>query len=159
VRVGEQCRFGTRVGTVEDIGLRSTRLRTPERTIVSVPNAEFASMQIENLSVRDRIWLTSTFALRPTTTAAQLRNVLDGMRALLGQDPRLDRRRARLVGISVTSLDVEVSAYVMTRDWDTFLAIREDLFRRMLDLIGQAGTGVTPGGDAAAPESAPPRPA
>ena len=53
VRVGDLCRFGTRVGTVEDIGLRSTRLRTPERSMVSIPNAEFASGQIENLSLRD----------------------------------------------------------------------------------------------------------
>src|SRR6185503_18288046 len=59
VRVGDLCRFGTRTGVVEDIGLRSTRIRTPERTVVSVPNAEFASTQIENLTLRDRMQLVT----------------------------------------------------------------------------------------------------
>jgi MscS family membrane protein len=64
VRVGDFCRFGSSLGTVEDIGIRSTRIRTLGRTIVTVPNGEFASMQIENYTSRDRFWFNHTLNLR-----------------------------------------------------------------------------------------------
>src|SRR5262249_12602778 len=50
VRVGEFCRFGGTLGTVEEVGLRSTRVRTLDRTIVTIPNSEFANLQIENFA-------------------------------------------------------------------------------------------------------------
>ena len=66
VRVGDMCRFGSQQGTVEDIGLRSTRVRTLDRTVVTIPNADFATMQLENLAARDRMRLTATIGLRCT---------------------------------------------------------------------------------------------
>lgn len=159
VRVGDLCRFGTRTGTIEDIGLRSTRIRTPERSIVSVPNAEFSSTQIENLSVRDRMLLQTTLGLRPDTTAAQLRAVLESLRAMLAATPRIDAAsaRVRFVGIRDTAFDVELQAYVQTRDWNDFLAVREDVYLRALDTIVQSGTdlaGRTPPPPAATPTPA-----
>lgn len=53
VRIGDYCKFGTYEGTVIDIGIRSSRVRTPTRTIVTVPNGDFSSMQIENFTSRD----------------------------------------------------------------------------------------------------------
>jgi MscS family membrane protein len=143
VRVGDTCRFGTRIGTVEDIGLRSTRLRTTERSIISVPNAEFASMQLENLATRDRLWLQTTLALRLDTSGAQVRQVLEGIREILQQTAKLEptSAAARLVGFSAGSLDLEVSGYVLTRDWNEFLAIREDVYLRILDLLADEGAG------------------
>ena len=145
VRVGDLCRFGTRMGVVEDIGLRSTRIRTLERTVVSVPNAEFASTQIENLSLRDRLQLWATIGLRLSTNGAQLRQVLTGLRAVLDATPKIDRgaTTVRFVGFSTTSLDVEISTYVVTRHWGEFLAIREEIFLKFLDLLGEAGTGIS----------------
>ena len=55
VRVGDFCQFGDKVGTIEEIGLRSTRVRTLDRTVITVPNAEFAKLQLENFTRRDRI--------------------------------------------------------------------------------------------------------
>lgn len=53
VRIGDYCKFGTYEGTVIDIGIRSSRVRTLNRTIVTVPNGDFSSMQIENFTSRD----------------------------------------------------------------------------------------------------------
>ena len=53
VRIGDYCKFGTYEGTVIDIGIRSSRVRTLTRTIVTVPNGDFSSMQIENFTSRD----------------------------------------------------------------------------------------------------------
>jgi MscS family membrane protein len=82
VRVGDFCRFGDKMGTVEDISLWSTRVRTLERTVVSIPNGQFVGLQLENFTRRDRMWLHTTMGLHYETTPDQLRHVLGEIRAL-----------------------------------------------------------------------------
>ncbi len=143
VRVGDFCRFGERVGTVEDIGLRSTRIRTLERTVVTVPNSEFANLALENFARRDRIWLHATLGLRYETTPDQLRHVLVSLKNLLLAHPRIDSdpARVRFVGFGAYSLDVEIFAYARTAEFDEFLRIREDVFLRVMDVVAASGTG------------------
>ncbi len=143
LRVGDFGKFGDRVGTVEDIGLRSSRIRTLDRTIVTIPNAEFSQMQLENYTRRDRIWLHTTLGLRYETTPDQLRHVLAGLRRVLLSHPRIDPepQRVRFVGFGAYSLDLEVFAYVPTRDFNEFLEVKEDLFLRFMDVVAESGTG------------------
>jgi MscS family membrane protein len=143
VRPGEFCRFGDQIGTVEEIGLRSTRVRTLARTVITVPNSEFSTLQIENFAARDRIMLTVKLGLRYETTPGQLRHVLVGLREVLYGHPRIDRSptRVRFVGFGDYSLDLEVYCYVDTTDWNEFLAIREDVFLRIMDVVAASGTG------------------
>jgi MscS family membrane protein len=143
VQVGDFCRFGNQVGTVELIGLRSTRVRTLDRTLVSIPNGEFASMQIENFAKRDRIWLHTTLRLRYETTADQLRHVLVRVRELLYAHPMIhpDPARVRLVDLGAYALELEIFAYVRTRDYNEFLAVREDIYLRIMDIVAESATG------------------
>lgn len=143
VRVGDFCRFGDRVGTVEDVGLRSTRVRTLDRTVVTVPNAEFSALQLENFTLRDRIWLSPKIGLRYETTPDQLRYVLVEVRKMLYAHPRVhpDPARIRFVGFGDYSLDLEIFAYVETTDYGEFLSIREDIYLRIMDIVAAAGTG------------------
>jgi len=143
VRVGEFCRFGDQVGTVEEIGMRSTRVRTLDRTIVTVPNAEFSSLQIENFARRDFIRLFAMLGLRYETTPEQLRHLLVEIRRLLYAHPMVsnDPARIRFVGFGAYSLDLEIFAYVTTSDWAEFLGVREDVFLRIMDLVEASGTG------------------
>lgn len=143
VRVGEVCRFGDKVGIVEDIGLRSTRIRTLDRTLLSVPNGEFASMQIENFSRRDRIPLTTTIGLRYETSPDQLRYVLVELKKLLVSHPRItpDSVRVRFVSFGAYALNVEAAGQVETTEYDEFQAIREDLLLRIMDIVAESGTG------------------
>ncbi len=143
VRIGDYCRFGTQEGWVEDIGLRSTRVRTMARTIISVPNAEFSGVQIENLTLRDRLRFSTTLSLRYETTPEQMRRVLDGLRALFAGHPKVGREllRLRFAALGSSSLDVEINAYVVTTDVDEFLAIREDLLLHIMDVVQGAGSG------------------
>jgi len=143
VRVGDFCRFGDRVGTVEEVGLRSTRIRTLDRTVVSVPNGHFASLELENFTVRDRIWLHTTIGVRYETTPDQLRHLLVEIRRMLYAHPRVDPRPARIrfVNFGAYSLDLEIFAYVLTADYDEFLAIQEDIYLRIMDIVEQSGTG------------------
>lgn len=143
VRVGDFCRYGDQIGTVERIGLRSTRIRSLERTIVSVPNAEFSQMQIDNFAVRDRRLFKTVIQLRYETTSEQLRYVLAELRKLLLGHPRVtpEPARVRFVGYGPYSKDLEVFAYLRCRDQDTFLAIQEDLLLRIEDIVVEAGSG------------------
>ncbi len=142
VQEGDFCRFGTQQGTVERVGLWSTRVRTPERSVITIPNAQFLTLQVENLQERDRILFNTTLRLRYETSPDQLRWVLVRMRALLDAHPRVDAdtSRARFSAFGPSSLDVELFVYVRTRDPLEFLAVREDLCLRVMDVVAAAGT-------------------
>ena len=143
VRVGDFCKFGDQIGTVEEIGLRSTRIRTLGRTIVTVPNGQFSQLQLENFAKRDQILLQTVLGLRYETTPQQLRFVLTRLREMLLGHPMIspDPARVRFVGFGAYSLDLEVYAYARTADWNEFLQVREDVFLRMMDIVDEAGSG------------------
>ena len=144
VLVGDVCRFGDRVGTVMHIGLRSTRIRTPDRTIVSVPNAQFSSMELENISGRDKIWFHPTLNLRRDTKSEQLMEVLSSFGKILTDHPKVETGKlpVRFIGVGPYSLDVEVVAYVTTADYDEFLALQQELLLEMLRAVERAGTAL-----------------
>jgi MscS family membrane protein len=142
VRVGDFFRYGDQVGTVEEIGLRSTRVRTLDRTVVTIPNGEFSNLRLENYARRDRMRLWTMIGVRYETTPDQLRFLLARLREILLAHPRVteDPARVRLVGFGAYSLDLEIFAYVDTSDWNEFLGIREDVLLRFMDAIKEAGT-------------------
>jgi MscS family membrane protein len=144
VFVGDFCRFGDRVGTVEDIGLRSTRLRTPDRTLITVPNAQFSSMTLESFSKRDKMLFHLTLNLRRDTTPEQVRSLLTSITTVLTQHPKLETGQipVRFIGVGTYSLDLEVDAYVKTRADDEFLQIRQELLLHILDAIEGSGTAL-----------------
>ena len=143
-RVGDVCRFGDRTGVVEDIGLRSTRIRTDERTLLAIPNGTVATINLENLSRRDKILFKTNLGLRPETKADHLRFVVAEVRRLLYSHPKVETKtvRVRLTDITGSSLSVEVFSYILTRDFNEFAAIREDLLLRMLDVMKDSGGGL-----------------
>ncbi len=142
IRVGETCRIGDQVGTVADISLRSTRIRTLDSAELSVPNGQLANMKIENLSRSDRNSFRTTIGLQHGTSPDQLRSLLSKIRVLLQQDARVatEPARVRLIGFGESSLNVEIYCHVLTGNWGEFLAIREDLLLRIMDLIAESGT-------------------
>lgn len=144
IHVGDFCRFGDKIGTVEEIGLRATKIRTLGRTAVYVPNSAFADMQLENFGERERVWFHPTIGLRYDTTPDQVRYVLVEIRKLLYSHPRVDPNPARIrfVGYGDSSLDLEIFAYIETTDWGEYLEIAEDLNLRILDIIAEAGTAL-----------------
>jgi MscS family membrane protein len=144
VLVGDFCRFGDRVGTVTNIGLRSTRIRTLDRTIVSVPNGQFSSMELENFSARDKIWFHQTLRLRRNTTLDQLRQVLSEVHDILQHHTKVEVGSipVRFTGIGEYSLDIEVFAYVLTSDFDAFLGIQQELLLDIMHAVEDAGTSL-----------------
>lgn len=142
VRVGDFCEFGDQMGTIEAIGARSTKLRALDRTLIAVPNAQFADMQIVNYAYCDRMLLHTVVGVRHETTPDQLRYLLAKMRAMLHAHPRVEGEtvRVRLAGFGPSSLDIDLRVYVETREWNDFFAIREDILLRTVALVAEAGT-------------------
>ncbi len=143
IRVGDTCRFGDRVGTVEDISLRSTRIRTVERTQLSIPNGALATMNIENLTRRDKILFNPTLSVRCETTTDQLRYLLAEIRRMLYQHPKVetDSARIRFASFESGALSLEIFSYILTRDYAEFTAVREDVLLRVLDIVDKSGSG------------------
>ncbi|MBI5132247.1 MAG: mechanosensitive ion channel family protein [Rhodopseudomonas palustris] len=143
MRVGDFCKFGETMGTIEDIGMRSTRIRTLDRTLVTVPNGALAAVQIENFSRRDKFWYHPILDLRYDTTPDQMRGLIASLREMLLDHAKVDNdpARVRLLGFGPNSLKVEIFAYVHAVNGDDFLEVQEDLTLRVMELVEAAGTG------------------
>jgi MscS family membrane protein len=143
IHVGDVCRFGDREGTVEDISMRSTRIRTPDRAELFIPNGSLATMNVENLSRRDKMLFRTNLGLRVETSADHVRYVLAQVRRLLYEHPKVetDGARIRFVGIDPSVLTLEIFCYILTRSAPEFLAIREDLLLRIMDIVHDSGIG------------------
>jgi MscS family membrane protein len=144
VAVGDFCKFGDRTGTVEDIGLRSTRIRTVDRTLVTVPNGQFSSMTLENFDRRDKMLFHFMLNLRRDTKPDQVRELLASVKKILADHPELETGALpiRFVGVGTYSLDLEIFTYVKTRDGDQFMRIQQDLYLAILDAVEAAGTAL-----------------
>ena len=144
VLVGDFCRFGNRVGTITHIGLRSTRIRTLDRTIVSVPNSQFSTMELENFSARDKIWFHPTLKLRRDTNTKQLRQVVAYLYQILEQHPKVEIGDipVRFIGIGDSSLDIEIFAYVLTANFDEYLGIQQDLLLDLMAAVERTGAAL-----------------
>jgi MscS family membrane protein len=142
-RVGDSISVeGGLTGTVETVGLRSTRIRTAERTVVTVPNGKLADMRIESFAPRDRIRFFSVLGLARGSTAAQMRRVLAGVEQALRAQPKLwpDSVTVRFREITAGALEIEVQAYFGTTDFAEFQGIRQELLLGFLELVEAAGT-------------------
>ncbi len=142
VRIGDLCRFGTTVGVVEEIGLRSTQVRTLARSLINIPNASFSALEIENISAREKILYQHTLGLSSATTADQMRRLLVELREMLQTHPRVEKEtaRVRFREFADHALNVEVFAYIETTDFNEYLEITEALHLGIMDRVAGAGT-------------------
>jgi len=142
VRVGDFCRIGTEAGTIEEIGLRTTRLRTLANTLIAIPNSLLANEPIDNISARSKILYRPILRLRYDTSPQQLQQILDGIRSMLAAHERVleDSQRVRFNEIAEDALLVEVYAYVNTREWAEYLELAEGLNMSILEIVAEAGT-------------------
>jgi len=141
-QVGDFVRVGDALGTVETLGLRSTRIRTLDRTLLTIPNGGLADARVENYTARDRIRLATTIGLEYGTSEAQLRAVLEQVEAALRAHPRIwpDAVVVRFVGFGASSLDIDIMAWFQTRDWNEFQGFRQQMLLEMMSIVERNGT-------------------
>lgn len=144
LRVGDYCRVDDIKGTVESIGMRSTTLRTPARTIVTIPNGQLSASKIENYAHRDRFIFNPIFNFRMETTPDQMRYLLVELRSLLYAHPSILNSSpvVRFTGITADALKVEITAYIEAPNVETSQEVQEDILLRMMDIIEKSGTSL-----------------
>ncbi len=133
------------LGNIEAIGLRSTRVRTLDRTVVSIPNAQMAEARVETFAERDRIRLRIVIGVVYETTGAQLETILEGIRKVLNAHPRVRREekddvQVRFMGFGASSLDIEVIAYFLTTEFSEFRILREEALLDFIRVVEGAGS-------------------
>ena len=145
VRVGDSCRFDDKVGTVEEIGLRSTRFRTLDRTVITIPNADFAAKPLENFADREKFRYNPTLHLRYGTKPEQLRQIMSEIEKFLNEHEKVDKEPnvARFMGFGTYSLEVNVFAFILTTNYQEYLEIAEDLNMRILEIVHVADAEIT----------------
>jgi MscS family membrane protein len=143
-REGDFVKIDDFVGTVEQIGLRSSRFRTLDRTLVTLPNGRVADMRIESYAARDRLRFATVVGLAYETSVAQMREVLDGFERVLRDHPKLwpDTVVVRFREFAQSSLDIEIMAWFETQDWGEFQLIRQDILLQFMEVVEQAGTSI-----------------
>lgn len=141
-REGDFVRVEDFVGTVEVIGLRSTKIRTLDRTLISIPNGKLAEMRLESFSARDRMRLACNVGLVYSTSTAQLRVILSELERVLREHPKIwsEAVVVRFKEFGDSSLNIEVMAWFETADWSEFQLIRQELLLQFMEVVGNAGS-------------------
>lgn len=144
MREGDFVKVYDFVGTVEQIGLRSTRIRTLDRTIITIPNGDLANQRIESFTARDRIRLACVIGLEYATSRQQLLDVLAALEKILRSHPKIwpDAVVVRFSGFGESTLNIEVMAWFQTGDWGEFQLIRQDILLEFMEAIERAGTSI-----------------
>lgn len=142
-QVGDFIKVGDVVGTVEDVGIRSTRIRTLDRTVVTIPNGDLSARQIENFAKRDRYLFNPVIALDYRISSSKLKEGLAIVQGVLQEHGKIaEGHRARLGRITERSFNVEVFSYIDVPDFDTSVIIREELLLSIYERLEAAGIGL-----------------
>ncbi|MFM7051637.1 MAG: mechanosensitive ion channel family protein [Planctomycetota bacterium] len=143
LRPGDTVNIGGTVATVERIGIRSTQLRTPDRTVLVMANGDLAQSRVEKLSARDGFRLSAVLGLRYETTPDQMRAIVADLRACLESDAQVDASTVRVhfLTFAASSLDIDIKATVMTTDAAVYRAATERLNLAFMDIVSRNGSG------------------
>ena len=142
IRIGDYGMFAGIAGTIEEISLRNTRVRTLANTLVTIPNAKLAAEPIENYSARQKILYRTPLRIRTDTEPDQVRNLLQGIERLLAEHEEVinDDARVRLVRLGEDAIELEIFAYVSTQEFVHYLEVAEELNLSIIDAVAAAGT-------------------
>ncbi len=142
-RVGDFVKVEDFVGTVEEIGIRSTRFRTLDRTLISIPNGNLSDQRLETFAARDRMRLATTIGVEYSTTHEQMQQVLEGFEHVLREHPKIwpDAMVVKFKEFGASSLDIEIMAWFQVPTWGDFQLCRQEVLLGFMRVVEDAGTG------------------
>ncbi|MDI3285050.1 mechanosensitive ion channel family protein [Polyangium sp. 15x6] len=144
LHIGDFVKVDDLVGTVEQIGLRSTRIRTLDRTLVTMPNGRLSDMRIENYSARDRLRLHAKIGLVYSTRPAAVRRIVEEMRSYLAERPGIypDAINVNFIGFGDSALTLEVMVWLDSREWTEFTVWREEVLLGLMEIVEKNGSAL-----------------
>jgi MscS family membrane protein len=145
VRVGDSGKFGDLSGTIEEIGIRSTRIRLADRSVATIPNGDLSKSRLTNFSNRDRALYSSTIGLEYGTKEKELRALMDSIRKMLTRHAglRRDKIGVRFSGFGGSSLTLDISAELAPGKADEHAGIREDINFKLFGIVEKSGARLT----------------
>jgi MscS family membrane protein len=140
-RIGHVVRIGASEGTVEDVGFRSTRIRTPDNSLLTIPSSSVVSSTVENLSLRPKRRQRFVVQLTYDTPREKVEEIVDRIRQLIIEHPMAEDGtcQVRFNNFSDSSLDILVIFHLLVEDYTTELREREALLLRIMDVVKEAG--------------------
>ena len=140
-KVGDYIRIGSNEGTVEDIGLRSTRLRSSARTQIVLPNKTAAAESIINYTRMPQRRVDQTIGLTYNTTAEQMEGVLADIRKILQEDPGVHQEfvTVNFTAYNESSLDIQITYFTADPDFRKHLNVRERINLKIMRAVVARG--------------------
>ncbi|MEA3466371.1 MAG: mechanosensitive ion channel family protein [Thermodesulfobacteriota bacterium] len=140
-RVGDWVKTGDMEGVVEEIGFRSTRIRTFSKTLITVPNNILATTALNNFSRMPKRRIKMTIGVTYDSTPQQMRDAVNRIRTMLEQHPTINQEfmLVNFTNFSASSLDILVYCFTATTNWERYLAAREDVCLKIMDIITELG--------------------
>jgi MscS family membrane protein len=140
--VGDNIKVGSIEGVVENIGFRSTRIRTGEKTIITVPNKKMVDGELDNLSMRTQRRVKFDVSLVYETTAEQFKNIVADIQAYIDNHPQLYKldNRVRLFDFGNSGINIQVVYFVDTQDSDIYLNTREEINYKIMEIVKKHGS-------------------
>lgn len=140
VSVGDYCRFDKHEGIVEDIGIRSTRVRTPNRTVLTIPNGEFSAMKIENFSTRDMFQFLHAFYIARNARTQALRDLIERLEHYIVSHPKTNNHlnQVRIAQMQQDAYTLEVRCHVVADSPIEFNQIQTDMILDIMAIIEES---------------------
>ena len=140
-RVGHVVRIGGSEGTVEDVGFRSTRIRTPDNSLVTIPSSAVVNTTVENLSIRTKRRQRFFVQVMYDTPREKVEEIVAGIRQLIVDHPLAEEStcQVRFNNFAESSLDILVIFNLMVEDYASELREREAVLLQIMDLVKDAG--------------------
>lgn len=141
-QVGDLVKSSHGEGTVEEIGLRSTKIRTFNRSIITVPNSDIATTPVENLTKIPVRNIKTQIGLVYSTTQAQMTKIIDEIRDLLKNHEKVDQSfwMVHFVGFGDSSLDIQIHCFTQTTDWHEWFDLRQELYLKIMGIVEENGS-------------------
>lgn len=139
--IGDWIKAGELEGTVEEIGFRSTRIRTFAKTLITVPNSSLMNMAIDNFSLMPKRRIKLSVGITYDTSPQQMRQAVAAIRQLLREHPAIDQEffLVNFTDFGASSLDILVYCFTTSTVWGDYLEAREEVCLKIMDLLEQLG--------------------
>ncbi len=143
-KIGDWVTMSTADGVVEEIGLRSTRIRTFAKTLVSIPNSVLANATVENHSLMPKRRIKFTLGVTYDSSPDQMRALVGGIEEYLRGNADIDQEflMVKFTALNDCSLDILVYCFTVTTDWVKHLQARQDVQLRVMDMVEEMGMSV-----------------
>ncbi len=140
--IGDLIRVGNVEGTVEKIGFRSTRIRTAEKSYVTVPNKKMVDSELDNLSLRTQRRAKFNIGLTYETTPDQFKNIIEELKLYLDNHPHIYKieTRVNLHDFDASAVNIMVMYFVDTMEYDVYLNVREEINYKIMEIVERHGS-------------------